>query len=175
MSVKPWAQALPEFEGRYNFMYLDGGGVVTTGVGHALFSATDAVTLFGDPAAAKEWEDVKALPPGRLASFYETMSTVRLTDPQIDQLTAYDMDKTFQDLCRLHPTSASWPTGPKDAACDILYNTGSPFPKMFAACDAGDWDTAAKESHRIEKPSPNGIQPERNEWAKNAILSATEA
>ncbi len=154
------------FEGRSATMYLDGSSNVTVAEGHLIASAEDAVALFGDPRAADEWRRVKGMAPGHLPAYYATTDSPRLTDDRIDSIRDADVARVTADLARLHPNSASWPDGPRGAACDCLYNTGKPFPRMWAAMDAGEWELAAKESHRI------GIQPARNAWARDAILSA---
>lgn len=167
-----WSEALDEFEGRQPAMYADGGGKVTCGVGHLLHTSQDAIDAFNDPRAADDWVKVKAMAPGHLPAFYAAATVCRLTGARIDELKTVDMAAVIVRLARLHPASNQWPSGFRDAACDCLYNTGELFPAMWRAMDAGDRETAAKESHRIERPAPNGIQPARNEWARESILSA---
>jgi GH24 family phage-related lysozyme (muramidase) len=167
-----WSEALDEFEGRSRWIYADGGGTPTCGVGHALFTRLDAVGAFQDEWAEEDWANVKRMAPGLAAGAYEEATVCRLTDAQIDALKAADMGKTIALLGRLHPQSSAWPSGCRDAALDCLYNTGKPFPRMWSAMDAGDYVTAARESHRIERPELNGIQSARNQWARESILSA---
>jgi GH24 family phage-related lysozyme (muramidase) len=178
LPVKRWSEVLPVFEGRIDFMALDSSGVVFTGVGHSIFSREDAVVVFADPAAAEEWDTIKAMTPGRAAAYYAGFTDCRLTDADIDKLRDSDVDRFTAELAQRHPSSVTWPDGPRDSMLDIFYNTGEIFQHCAAAIDNQQWETAAIQSHRLETPDangnpvPGGIQKARNDWARAAILSA---
>jgi GH24 family phage-related lysozyme (muramidase) len=165
--MKSWLEMLPVFEGRSLWMYGDTVGIPSVGIGHALFTPEDAVTVFGDARARKDWEAVKNAPAGHSASFYEGLTVCRLTDSEIEELLERDTAEALRKLQFIAPDSVDWTENVKFAAADIVYNTSSlRFPSMLAAIRSGDWETAAKESHRA------GIQDSRNDWTRDMILSA---
>jgi GH24 family phage-related lysozyme (muramidase) len=173
---QPWVDVLPEFEGCVPWMYLDGGGNVTCGVGCMLPSSESAVEVYDDPEAANDWEYVSTLEPGYAADFYQSGTKCRLTQEQIDGQLADDQNAATEKLRDSAPDSTSWPECVQDACRDIIFNTGNidGFPSMLAAIRAGDWDTAADESHRKQVPDPGGIPQSRNDWTRDSILWAKE-
>lgn len=168
--VKPWLEMLPVFEGRTKFLYPDGGGVPTCGEGHACESPEEAVQIFGDLRAADDWHKIRSAPRGLALRIYEAMTVCRIDDAKIDQLRDADVAETERKLDRFLPDWRGWPAGVMDALRDIEWNTGHlGFPHMLNAIRGKAWATAAAESHRPE------VQQVRNEWTREAILSAAGA
>jgi len=174
-SIQPLADACADFtsqwEGRIPWMYLDGPGNVTAGCGHKLDTPEEASTVFGCDVAA-EFNAVKVSEPGHAAEWYETLTDSRLTDEQIKAILASDLQWFIGHSARMIGT---WNTRPQPAqiACvDIAFNTGGlgGWPSLCKAVSAGDWATAARQSHRIETPAPGGVQTARNE-ATAALFS----
>lgn len=145
---------LERFEGRTNYMYLDTVGVVTVGVGHALFTPASAVAL--------PWDDPSTVVAGFIAvltakrpmpaAFYKHFTVPRLPEAAIDAMRDKDVQKKLGEITRALPGWAAWPDAVREGIVDIGFNCGVggllKFPRMLAACRAGDWDTAANESHR---------------------------
>jgi GH24 family phage-related lysozyme (muramidase) len=160
---------LEKFEGRIPHMYRCTGGEVTVGIGHAIHSAVDAAALTwesGAGDASAGFAAVAAAPKGQVAKTYASLTTCRMGDDAIDALTAADIDKFTAQLRSSLPNFDTYPDPAQAALFDMAYNLGigglKKFPHMLAAVDAGDWETAANESHR------NGIQDARN--AETAAL-----
>ncbi|HEY4338686.1 MAG TPA: hypothetical protein VGM97_01955, partial [Steroidobacteraceae bacterium] len=165
--LKTWLEMLPELEGHTAFLYPDGGGKPTVGEGHAVETPDDAVEIFGDERARAEWSTIRCALTGQSLHLYAPLTVCRLTDAKIDALKTADVAEAERKLDRYVTDWRSWPAGVMDAARDIVWNTGHlGFPMMLAAIRRGDWDEAAKESHRPQ------VQKARNDWTGDAILSA---
>ena len=154
---------LEKFEGRVPWMYRCTGGEVTVGIGHAIHSAADAQKLTWDTAAdqaAAAFGIIAGAPKGQVAKNYAPLTTCRMSNDAIDALTAADIDAFAAQLRANLPKFDTYPAPAQAALFDMAYNLGigglKKFPHMLAAVDAGDWETAAQQSHR------NGIQDARN-------------
>lgn len=169
MAVQSWSQVLREFEGVVPWLYADGTGLPTAGVGHACETPEEAVVVFNDPRAAQDWHVIKNSLGGQAAHLYEPLTVCRLTDEQIDALEATDIAETERMLHVVCPDSAGWPEAVRAAALDIQYNVKggiATFPHMLAAIRRQDWETASQESHRPQ------LQTSRNQWTAATLLSA---
>ena len=144
---------LEKFEGRVPHMYLCTGDEVTIGIGHAIATAADA--------AQAGWQSVAAAQKGLVASSYAGLTTCRMNDAAIDQLAAADVDRFTQSLAANFPNWNSYPAPAQAALFDMAYNLGigglKKFHNMLAAVDAGQWETAAQQCHRM------GIGDARNQ------------
>ena len=169
--MKTWLEILPAFEGEILYMYLDGGGIVTTGCGHALQTPQDAVNVFADPDAARQWQAVKHAVPNQPATAYAALTTLRLSVDQLQELLTADKAMVDKRLLRDAPDYQSWPAAAQDACRDITFNVGnvSSFPSMLAAIRAKNWPEAAVQSRR------KGIQEARNQWAADCFLSLADS
>ncbi|HEY4340285.1 MAG TPA: hypothetical protein VGM97_10105 [Steroidobacteraceae bacterium] len=166
---KTWLEMLPLLEGRTNFCYPDGGGIPTVGEGHAVETPDDAVEIFGDERARAEWSTIRCALTGQSLHLYAPLTVCRLTDAKIDALKAADIAETERKLDRYVTDWRSWPTGVMDAARDIVWNTGHlGFPELLSAIRRKEWEEAARESRRLK------VQQARNDWTRDAILSAKE-
>jgi GH24 family phage-related lysozyme (muramidase) len=166
---------LEKFEGRIPHMYLCTGGKVTVGIGHAIPSAADASQLSWESAADQAqagWTAVKAAQEGLVASRYAPLTTCRMDNDAINQLAAADVRIFTQSLAANFPNWDTYPAPAQAALFDMAYNLGigglKKFHNMLAAVDAGQWETAAQQCHRM------GIQDERNQETAALFRKAAE-
>ena len=169
---------LRQFEGCVPYMYLCTGGEVTIGMGHAIPTSADASQLTWEaggvtaaPAqAAADYESVAAAQKGMLASAYAGLTQCRMSDPDIEALVEADVQAFEAQLAAALPNWNSYPEPAQEALFDMAFNLGlgglKKFPKMLAAIDAGDWATAAAQSHR------QGIGESRNQAIAALFQSA---
>jgi GH24 family phage-related lysozyme (muramidase) len=155
---------LERFEGRTNYMYRCTGGEVTIGIGHAILSVADAPQLSwqtGADQAQADWATIEGTPKGQLDSSYSHLTTCRMSDDAINQLAADDVQRFTGLLKTSLPNWDSYPAPAQEALFDMAYNLGVggllKFHNMLAAVNAGDWETAAQQCHRM------GIDDERNQ------------
>ena len=155
---------LEQFEGRFPYMYLCTGGKVTVGIGHAIPTAAAAALLSwatGGDAAQAGWAAVAGAEKGLVASSYASLTACRMSDDAIDQLAANDVAAFTASLRANFPQWDTYPAPAQAALFDMAYNLGvaglKKFTSMLAAVNAGDWETAAQECHRM------GIGDARNQ------------
>jgi len=155
---------LEKFEGRIRHMYRCTGGEVTVGIGHAIASAEDAAQLLWETDAGMAgagWQAITAAEKGRVASSYADLTTCRMSDDAINQLATADVERFAATLASSFPNWAAYPAPAQAALFDMAYNLGigglKKFRNMLAAVDAGQWETAAQECHRL------GISEDRNQ------------
>ena len=176
--MKPLASSLfpglsQRFEGRTAWPYLDVRGLVTVGVG----CLADPETLFsplpwldvstGLPAVPEAVQAgfvaLKGAPPGRLATFYVPMTTLRLNEAAIDALllsrAAIDEDvlrgglpnyDDAPDAAQIGVMSLAWAMG----GAGVLRG----FPHFCDAFKRGDWTTCAHECSLSTEENP-GVAP----------------
>jgi GH24 family phage-related lysozyme (muramidase) len=166
--------ALAAHEGRVHWMYPDGRGNVTIGVGHLLPSATPALKLPLHNSEGKR---------ATLQQTYAAWASVRhtgkpyreltLTDAAVDALLDQDIDERQPVLDKTF-AGVVLPDSPALGLWDILFNTGSfaGWPDLTAAVRAGDWARAAAESKR--KEGQDGVSPQRNQDTKQLFLAALQ-
>jgi GH24 family phage-related lysozyme (muramidase) len=155
---------LEKFEGRVPYMYRCTGGEVTIGIGHAIPSGADAAQLTWATSAdqvAAGYAAVAAQQKGLVATHYAALTTCRMNDDAINQLAASDVIKFTSLLAAALPNWNSYPAPAQAALFDMAYNLGVggllKFHNMLAAVDAGQWETAAQQCHRM------GIGDDRNQ------------
>lgn len=165
-------------EGSVAHMYRCTGGEVTIGVGHAIASADAACKLawqFGDANAPddlvrRDYQTVAAADKGMLAARYAGLSSCRMAPGEIARVLADDIDSFSAQLVEALPGWPNYPEPAQEALFDMGFNLGigglKKFPKLLASCDAGDWVTAAAESHR------RGIPDWRNDETAALFRSA---
>lgn len=186
MLTEPWLSKFraktEEFEGRAAWMYLDTRGFVTAGIGHLLSTPEDAEALpfsggMGDVAGlvARDWGAVKAAPPGKLAGFYASLTTSRLSDEAIDSIFEKDITIAWDGMKPFIPALDVLPPPVASAILDMSLNLGAgklhhdyfgPQSKFGPAIARGDWQAAAAESAR------RGIQKSRNDYTRDLIMQA---
>jgi GH24 family phage-related lysozyme (muramidase) len=171
-------ERLKKFEGCVPHMYRCTGGEVTIGIGHALPTASDAAKLMwqiADRAATAseigtDFEKVRSAELGMLASRYAPLTTCRMADDAIAQLAAADIESFEARLAAALPRWNSYPEPAQQALFDMAFNLGIggllKFRRLQRAVDAGDWDTASRECHRM------GIAEARNRETAELFLKS---
>jgi GH24 family phage-related lysozyme (muramidase) len=165
---------LKHWEGEHPFMYVDTRGYVTTGIGHLLKTPEAALKLpwqhikTGQPAtpaevrstfervrqAAVQYKqdhpNAKGIPPGAC----ERLSDLVLPEGLAARLATHRLKTEFLPHVReLFSGFDRYPLPAQLAIVDMAYNLGvaklkRDFPAFVAACRAGNFVDAAKESHR---------------------------
>ena len=167
------------FEGRTGFPYCDTVGIVTIGVGCAIFSASQYQALNWLPGTdldlvAAEWQVVRNSTPGLVAAAYTHLTTLRLPDAEIDRLRDARIASTESDLIYAIQGVSEMPQAVRQCLADIAFNIGAgklhseyfgTGCRLGPAIYARDWQTAAQESAR------HGIQPARNQYVRDLIMS----
>ncbi len=160
---------LRQFEGCTSFMYRCSGGEVTIGVGHAIASAILASQLqweanggaAGADQVTADFEKVAAAEKGHVASTYANLTACRMADEEIDRILESDVAAFEAQLAEALPNWSGLPEPAQQALFDMAFNLGmgglGKFHNLLRAVNAGDWETAAAECHRL------GIQDARNE------------
>ncbi|MGD0778994.1 MAG: glycoside hydrolase family protein [Candidatus Solibacter sp.] len=169
---------LENFEGRVPYMYRCTGGKVTIGIGHAIETPADALTLTwsidGQPATGDEiqadYASVAAAQKGLVANAYAPLTQSRMADADIDALVASDVTSFEASLAAKLPNWNTYPAPAQAALFDMAFNLGPDglmkFHQLLAAADAGDWATAAAQCHRL------GISDVRNQQTAALFLQA---
>lgn len=171
---------LRRHEGVIPFMYLDGLGYVTTGVGHKLSMVADAQGMAflepsGVPASAAaiavEYTIVKGLEPNHAPWYYSLQTRLRLPAAAIDALLDYDVTAMHAGSRALIPGFDMFPESAQEALLDMAFQLGphglvKKFPHMMAAVSRRDWSTCAAECER------EGIQAWRNKATADLFLQA---
>lgn len=179
MGFEEYLPDLVRGEAIEDFLYVDSKGLVTTGIGNYLPTAASARALpwkqsDGSDAPPDEvtynWQLVSGKPKGYRAAWYAQFTTIRLTQDDIQALAETRLETEFlPGIKRLLPDFDDLPSGARRVVVDICYNAGvgglHGFPSMLKAIEAGDWVTAASESHRA------GGTDTRNRWAHDLLLS----
>src|SRR5205814_6057493 len=142
---------LRQFEGCIGHMYKCTGGEVTIGIGHALQTAADALTLSwqidGAPAPAdrvrSDYEAVAAAPKGRAAAAYAHLTQCRLTAEDAQKLVAADVESCETQLAAALPNWHSYPALAQEALLDMAFNLGlgglKKFVTLLHAVDSANW------------------------------------
>jgi len=170
---------LEKFEGRVPHMYRCTGGEVTVGIGHAIPGPAESAQIqweiagqaaFGSQAQA-DFEKVAAAPKGMLAATYAALTQCRLSDDNIQRLVDGDVQNFETRLAASFAKWNSYPEPVQEALFDMAFNLGigglKKFVKLLQAVDAGDWETAARESQR------QGIGQARNNATADLFRQAT--
>ncbi len=165
---------LKHWEGEHPFMYADTRGYVTTGIGHLLKTPEAALKLpwrhskTGQPAtpgeikstfarireAAVQFKQDQPNANGIPAARCEKLSDLVLPEGFAAKLATTRLNTEFLPHLRgLFPGFDHYPLPAQHAIVDMGYNLGvaklkHEFPAFVAACKAGNFVDAAKESHR---------------------------
>ena len=187
---------LERFEGRTAYIYNDNANPPnrTVGVGCLLADPAAACKLpfrnvgEGSPAThdeiAADFLRVKAMPGGLPAQNYRAPAGTPIIELGQDDITALGIKKLETDflpgLRDIFSGFDDFPNTIQSALIDMSWNLGigrpastdrkasglHGFPSLIAACNRGDWATAAKESH-VE--ASRNI---RNTWRASQFLAA---
>lgn len=170
------------FEGRVPTMYRDVKGYVTTGVGNLIDPVTLALSLpwlHADGSAATpdevraEWQRVKSMPAGMVASHYASSDGLHLSDDAIDALVLRHIDADAKYLqSHYFPDLVLYPASVETAIMSNAWAMGAGWPGFsryadcVAAIKSGDWNRVA-DTCAIPSAGNKGVEP-RN--AANAAL-----
>ena len=187
-------KALKHWEGEHRFMYVDTRGYVTTGIGHLLKTPEAALGLpwrhakTGQPATPAEVRSTfarvreaaaqfkqdnpnsKGIPPATC----QKLSDLVLPEGLAPRLATRRLHTEFlPDLRKLFPGFDRYPLPAQHAIVDMGYNLGvaklkHDFPAFVAACRAGNFVDAAKESHR------SSCREERNRATADLLGQAAQ-
>jgi GH24 family phage-related lysozyme (muramidase) len=173
-SASDYLDDLARWEGDHDFMYRDSRGYVTTAIGVKLDSAEDATAIdwsgAPDEQVRADFASVASAPIGHRETYYAGFSSSRLAPGQSRELSADLLARKFLPPIRKQfPGFDGYPLGARRGIVDVFWNVGAHahFPKMAAAAEAGDWATAARESH------VSTSRPDRNQWRHDVIAAAS--
>jgi GH24 family phage-related lysozyme (muramidase) len=197
--LKQILDALEQFEGRVAYIYNDSAAPPnrTVGVGCLLKDAAAACLLpFGNVTAgrpatkdeiAADFARVEAMPGGQAARHYQAQpgtTAIGLSDDDITALAITKLrDEFLPGLIGLCPGFEDFPEPAQSALLDMAWNLGlgvpaTPtrratglhgFPSLLAACNRGDWPTAAQQSHVATS------RDNRNAWRAAQFTAAGAA
>jgi GH24 family phage-related lysozyme (muramidase) len=173
---------LEHWEDREASLYLDSRSNPTIGIGCLVPSAVSFASLplrveAGALATGQQKRDefarVAAMPPALGAAAYRGSPRVFLTEEGIDGLAFRRLHTTCTGLAMLCPEFDAFPESAQMCLIDLAWNLGlgklkEDFPKLVAACNRGDWRTAAIESH------VSSSRAARNEWRAQQFFNATK-
>lgn len=158
-------------EGKVPHMYLDTVGIVTCGIGFALPDVKACVKLAWSPssaAAEADWRLVKAMTPGKPASFYRSSTVAKLSEAAMREAVNRKLDEMLRQLGEWH--LERHPESVRIAVLDMAYNLGvggvNKFARLRAALDVKDYVKAAAECKR------KGISDARNAETAALFVSA---
>ena len=108
------------------------------------------------------------------ASAYRLLSNLRLELDFVIGLVGQRLASEFiPGIVRICPGFDGFPLPARRAIVDMAYNLGigglARFPHMLAACNAGDWATAAAQCHR------STCRDSRNVWTSQMFVDASVA
>lgn len=155
-------------EGDVDWLYMDARGVVTTGIGNALFSVEEAASLqwTGDVHAA--WATVTSRRDlaGRGAGAFRDLTTARVSAASIDALIDRDLARYESELRPVFPGYDSAPATAQEGLLRLAYATGAAnfaarWPNFTAAFNRRDW-AACAASCRIPELDREG-EPKAND------------
>ena len=158
---------LAKYEGKVNFMYLDVKGLVTIGIGNLIDPINMAYKLefkykggggaVGQNVVQTEWQTVKGRKDliSKGSAAFDAITKLQLTDKGIETMVKQHAGAIENYITTNSSASkfySNWHNWPADAQLGFLGVAwgGIPLPqfgwhKFPAACQAEDWDTAAKE------------------------------
>jgi GH24 family phage-related lysozyme (muramidase) len=156
--------------GSWLSLYLDTAGVVTIGVGLALF-ATEYAHSYG-PGAAEAWETVHAAPRGMAAEWYAGLTPWRAQQADVDAVFAEEISARYGELVAQFPDAPTWPVAAQVATFDVAYQCGADlvdhWPHLSAALRSQDWREASEQC--ATDLSKGGVGC-RNDSRKSLFLS----
>jgi GH24 family phage-related lysozyme (muramidase) len=141
---------LAKHEGRLLSMYLDSVGVVTCGVGHALFTPGDAYNIcwWKDTSTLATREEVNA--GWSSVKYKNSKRALLISYEETDRLLQSDLTKFERVIRSTFADVDTYPHLVQVALYDICFNCGSftKWPHFSAAIHAHNWKLAATHSLR---------------------------
>lgn len=178
MDVADYFSDLEAHEGCCTWLYCDDRGNATTGIGNLVPDADACAALpwLGNDDPRDAYTRVlNAFGPTKpAASVYLGISDLRLSLDFVANLVGQRLETEFlPGIQRLCPGFDGFPLSARRALVDMAYNLGvhglAKFPVMLAACNSGDWATAAKQCHRAT------CRDTRNAWTAQMFVDASVA
>lgn len=181
---------LSRYEGNINHLYLDTKGKVTVGIGHLISNknAMSGVTLYkvknkllSTPATLQEkmseFTNIAKLPWGKRygAESFESHTTLKMKEFDINNLFNKHLDSFYNDLKNIYKKEKGFSQNFDDfhqnvqlALFDMIFNLGATklvnsFPKFNTAIKKGNFEEAAKQSHRLD------ISEARNKYVEKLL------
>ena len=169
------------FENTVLWLYLDTEGFVTFATGHMLPSASAACahpflgaddTLASDETITAAYLAVQRMEKGHTPAYYRNVTPfLTITQAAADEILSADLTYTDGALMTRLSGYEAMPLCVQLALMDMAFELGVSglvlgYPKLLAACEAGQWDTAAAECHR------NGPGVLRNAWTQKQFEAA---
>jgi GH24 family phage-related lysozyme (muramidase) len=163
-------------------MYLDSRGFVTVGVGHLLsntyaaqkvFFQTEAGDAASDDAIANEFLLLQQQESNRVASYYQSFTSLHVSDKTMNALTDKHIDSFYHELQIIYSEFNAFPRNVKLALFDLIFNLGmtalrKKWPKLNGCIAKGDWIGAAEHCRR------RGIADARNDYVKSLLERGDE-
>lgn len=176
---------LPRWESRCNWLYLDNATPIpnaTTGIGNLVPNLTAMLAMPWQttagiatvPEITAEWNRVKMMRGGLVASAYKIPTCLTLTNAFIDQMVTTKLTEFDADLAHDFPGYATFPDSVKTRLLDMEWNLGDAklrgsYPHFDAAVDSQNWALAAQECGRnTSQAAFHG----RNMWTAQGFLEA---
>jgi GH24 family phage-related lysozyme (muramidase) len=183
--VDAFTADIGHWEDSVDHMYLDTKDNVTVGIGTLLATSDSAAALAfrrrdtGELATEAEIRAEFNLIDGMLGSqeqgaeYYRDFTSLYLPQDEIDVLVIEHMRGDFKALLRLFPYFGDYPQPAQIALWDMIYNLGPAklrreFPLMRQAIQDGNWEEAARQSHRGD------IGESRNDHVRDLFMEAAE-
>jgi GH24 family phage-related lysozyme (muramidase) len=153
---------LAQWEGRTAYLYLDGAGHVTVGVGCLLRTVEAAqalpfvnvgwLRLATREEIAADFARVLAMPAGKLAHEYRAVPPAHQIELKPDDVTALGVARLRRAVSGLRDAFVGFDLYPQPAQAaliDLAWNLGMAglrkFRLLAEACRAGDWERASRE------------------------------
>ncbi len=117
-----------------------------------------------------EWTKIKGQAIGRLASYYQQFTTMRMLPGDVDAALTVKINSFEAAARQTFPDWDNFASPAQLALLDMIYNLGSlsGFPSLVAAANKKDWIKCAAECHR------NGPSEIRNSETKARFESAAK-
>jgi len=192
-------QTLTRWEARVPWLYMDNADPpnATVGIGCLIATVEASLSLpwmFRDgnypgstPIVAQEdkirwdWDRVKAIPGGRIASAYRAHTQlVYLDDPSIDNLCNVRIRAAAASLRARYPDWDSLPPDAQLVLIDLEFNLGpgkaAAFVKLRAAVETRDWPGASLQCITVNKDETHdqAAAKPRNAWRVETMAKAGE-
>ncbi len=158
-----WLRFTEQFEGGVPYLYADIRGLITIAYGNLVDPLSQALYLplkhpGGAQASAADitaaWLAVKGDPqaPAYGHRYASKLTTIRLTREGMAQLAMGKLAANHADLVKQLPDFESYPACAQMAVHSLCWAVGSrsPYPRLFSALRARDFDVAAIEVHANE-------------------------
>lgn len=170
-----WHSFSEPLEGRVYALYCDVFGLVTTGVGNLVDPVHAAIglpwkrpdgTLATEAEIREQWQRVKDASQTLKKQhhrFAAALTTIRLTDADVDELVARKLASNERELERYFPAFATFPADAQLGILSMAWAVGPAFAEKFPmfthAANAGKWWDAASHGKIREEGADGTANP----------------